>query len=385
MSISKRDNHFDTIIIGVGALGLWAARYVIGEGRSVCVLEKGSIGDGASGGILGALMSHIPDGWNQKKEFQFEALDRLEGELARLAAETGMKPGYRRCGRIMPLAHQGMVGHVESWLAGARTNWQGRYGMEYLEPGNDRFSSHLWPGPEVAPFGASVDNFAARCSPRGVIRALAIFAKMHGQVREGHEVIGIKPQSNQVVLGDGSTLKADEIIVANGVDAYRLLHPFMGAQNDDKPIGRGVRGQAVLVEYPHDDTLEILYQDGTYIVPHENNRMAIGSTSQNVALTDYDDSSANFDDQDMGFYERALRLAPMLRDAPIVERWAGVRPRNTLKGRGADPWFEPVPGHDNLIALIGGFKITFGIAHRAMEVARGKIEGPRRQKLSGVQ
>ena len=87
----------------------------------------------------------------------------------------------------------------------------------------------------------------------------------------------------------------------------------------------------------------------------------------------------------MGFYERAMVLAPHLRDAPIIERWAGMRPRNTLEGRGSDPWFEKVPGFDNLIALMGGFKITFGIAHRAMDVARGKIEGPRREKLSWVQ
>ncbi len=385
MPLTNQSRHFDTIIIGAGVLGLWAARYVIGEGRSVCVVDRGLIGSGASGGILGALMSHIPDGWNIKKEFQFQALDGLENELRQLTKDTGVDTGYRRCGRVMPLAQKQLKDNVESWLSGAKVNWQGRYDMQFLQPGNDWFADNQWPGPERAPYGASLDGFAARCSPRSVVNALATFARMQADVYENVEVATISPENGEVVLKDGTTLKGSEIIVANGVDAYRLLHPFMGPANDDAPLGRGVKGQAVMIEYCHGDTLPILYQDGTYIVPHTGNLMAIGSTSHNINLAQLDRNSSQFDDGDMDFYDRAMKLAPILKDAPIVERWAGVRPRNTLKGRGADPWFEPVPGYENLIALIGGFKITFGIAHKAMDVARGKIEGPRRQKLSWVQ
>ncbi len=385
MPLKNQNDVFDTIIIGAGALGLWAARQVISEGHTVCVLEKNQIGGGASGGIMGALMSHIPDGWNIKKEFQFNALDMLEGKLLELTKDSGMETGYRRCGRVMPLVHEGMKDHVDSWLSGAKTNWRGHYDMEYFEAGNSWFSTTSWPDQDQVPFGASHDTFAARCSPRKATAALAVFVKLHGEVREGCAVASIAPGENKVVLGDGTTLRANEIIVANGVDAYRLLHPFMGPANEDKPLGRGVRGQAVMIEFPHDDTLPILYQDGTYIVPHENNLMAIGSTSHNVELCELEDAPAQFDNNDMDFYHRAVKLVPMIKDAPIVERWAGIRPRNTLKGRGADPWFETVPGHDNLIALIGGFKITFGIAHRAMDVARGRIEGPRRERLSWAQ
>lgn len=385
MPASKPTNHYDTVIIGAGVLGLWAARYVIGEGRSVCVIDRGQVGAGASGGILGALMSHVPGDWNIKKEFQFHALDGLEGELQQLTRETGIETGYRRCGRVMPLVHEGMISNVEKWVVDARTNWHGRYKMQFLEPGNEWFTQNQWPGPDLAPFGASYDELAARCAPRGVVAALGKFAKVNGQVLENVEVTSVSPDNNEVQLQDGTKISAGEIIVANGVDAYRLLHPFMGSLNDDAPLGRGVNGQAVMIEFTHEDTLPILYQDGVYIVPHGQNCMAIGSTSRNIPLDQLDENSTKFNADDMAFYEKAMALAPILKDAPIVERWAGVRPRNTLKGRGADPWFEPVPGHENLIALIGGFKITFAIAHKAMDVARGKIEGPRRQKLSWVQ
>jgi glycine oxidase len=385
MLVNNQDKEFDAIIVGAGVLGLWAARQIICEGGSVCVLDRQRVGSGASGGILGALMSHIPDGWNIKKEFQFQALDMLEGKLEKLSKDSGLGTGYRRCGRVMPLIHEGMKGHVESWLSGAEINWRGRYNMEYLEFENSWFLDTGWPLSANAPFGASFDTFAARCNPRKVIAALAAFVRLHGEIREGCLVSSILPDQNKVILCDGTEINGREIIVANGVDAYRLLHPFMGPANDDKPLGRGVRGQAVMIEFAHDDTLPILYQDGTYIVPHENNQMAIGSTSHSILLSELEEVHAQFDPADMDFYQRAVKLAPKIKDAPIVEHWAGIRPRNTLKGRGADPWFEKVPGHDNLIALIGGFKITFGIAHRAMDVARGRIEGPRRQKLSWVQ
>ena len=43
-----------------------------------------------------------------------------------------------------------------------------------------------------------------------------------------------------------------------------------------------------------------------------------------------------------------------LKEAPIIGRWAGVRPRNTIDGRGTAPWFGPVPEYEGLIAMIGG-------------------------------
>jgi glycine oxidase len=63
---------------------------------------------------------------------------------------------------------------------------------------------------------------------------------------------------------------------------------------------------------------------------------------------------------------------PLLRDAPVVERWAGIRP----KAIGRDPLVGPVPGHPNVISLTGGFKISFGMAHRlaacAVDLALGR-------------
>ena len=63
--------------------------------------------------------------------------------------------------------------------------------------------------------------------------------------------------------------------------------------------------------------------------------------------------------------EAARGIVPTLRDAPVVERWAGLRP----KAIDRDPMIGRHPDHRRLIALTGGFKVSFGLAHRLAEAA----------------
>ena len=89
----------DLRVAGAGVVGLWTARLAAARGLKVLVLEARAAGSGASGGLPGALMPHMPEQWNPKKQFQFEALASLESEVEKLEAETGLACGYRRCGR----------------------------------------------------------------------------------------------------------------------------------------------------------------------------------------------------------------------------------------------------------------------------------------------
>ncbi len=359
----RTDKVYDTAIIGGGVLGLWAARHAIKRGEKVALIEKRQIGAGASGGFLGALMPHMPDGWDAKKQFQYEGLTTLREAVDVLKAETGIDCGYKMCGRIMPLPHEKMLQHMPVRTSGAAKYWGEGLDMNLLSDQGGEWFDAGWVNPERAKFGIQHDTFSARINPRAYLVALETYVRPRIEVLEGVEVISLTLRQAQdeggVMLSSGETLHAAKIIVANGWEAYSLLQPFMGDLNAGKPIGRGVKGQAVVVEFAHNDDLPIVYHDGTYVVPHKGNRVAIGSTSRNA----WTGEPNAFDQQDMEFYEKAVQLVPALKNAPIVGRWAGVRPRNTIDGRGTDPWFGPVPGGENLIALIGGFKITFGVGH----------------------
>ena len=71
-------------IIGGGVMGLFAALVAGERGVETMVLDAGALGQGASHGLIGALMPHTPDRWSEKKQFQFDALTGLEPVLRRL-------------------------------------------------------------------------------------------------------------------------------------------------------------------------------------------------------------------------------------------------------------------------------------------------------------
>jgi len=364
-------------VVGGGVLGLWAARHAIKLGERVVLLEKHKIGAGASGGFLGALMPHMPDNWNAKKQTQFDGLDTLESVIAKLEEETGVYCSYRRCGRIMPVTNEKLLGQIDRRIKGSEINWQQKYAMTLRQAQDEASKDQLDASPEihskldpefverwinwdVAKFGVQHDSISARINPRQYLAALEAYTRPRCDLVENTEVYALHMFNDhgELSVSSGEKITAGKIIVANGYEAYPLLQPYMGKINEEKPIGRGVKGQAVLLEFQHNDELPIVYHDGSYVVPHEGNRVAIGSTSEN----EWEDANS-FDETNMGFYERAIELVPALKKAPIIDRWAGVRPRNTLEGRGTEPYFGPVAGHENLIALIGGFKITLGVAH----------------------
>jgi glycine/D-amino acid oxidase-like deaminating enzyme len=351
----------DVIVVGAGVFGLWAARRAIAEGKRVLVLDKRHAGAGASGGFLGALMPHMPDRWNAKKQQQFDCLVGLERAVRALEADTGMDCGYRRCGRLMPLAHERMPAIVDARIAGAAAHWRG-YRMERISAPFTVTLAEGWLSSEAATFGAQWDDLSARIDPRALIASLAAHVRGRGELREGCEVVAVA--SRRVTLADGSRLSAAEIIVANGFEAYPLLQPHMGQITGGAPIGRGVKGQAVLLRHPHADDRPIVYADGVYAVPQKGDRVAIGSSTVEHWQDGDHPAPDAFDPADIDYHARAVTMVPALAGAPVIERWAGVRPRNMLDGRSTEPFLGPVPGLAGVTALIGGFKTGMAIAWR---------------------
>jgi glycine/D-amino acid oxidase-like deaminating enzyme len=227
-----------------------------------------------------------------------------------------------------------------------------------------------WLSPQAAPFGAQWDNLSARIDPRALIAALANHVRANAELREGQDVVSLA--SGSVTLADGARLSAAEIIIANGFEAYPLLQPHMGHITNGAPIGRGVKGQALLLYHPHKDDRPIVYADGAYAVPQKGGRVAIGSSTVEE-WQDGDFSAPDaFDPADIGYKAKAVAMVPALAGAPVIERWAGVRPRNMLDGRSTEPFLGPVPGLVGVTALIGGFKTGMAIAWRGWDTSAAR-------------
>ncbi|TCN32441.1 NAD(P)/FAD-dependent oxidoreductase [Sinorhizobium americanum] len=342
----------EVLIVGGGIMGLWAALMAGRAGIETRLLERKAIGAGASGGLLGALMPHMPDRWNAKKQFQFDALVSLEGEIARLEAETGFSAGYRRSGRIMPLGREHLRniarGHEQDaeqhWFAGNR-----RFHWHVSDAGTDG-----WPAADAAPFGLVHDTLAARVAPRKLLATLraALSAFPHVQIEEGADVSSIDPRRGRLSLLDGREVTFGHCVLAAGAASFPLIDRL--AERPQATSGCAVKGQAALLRADVDPAAPIIFTDGLYIVPHETGHVAVGSTSENQFVEPFS-TDAQLD----ALIERAAALAPLLRNAPVIERWAGLRP----KAAGREPMVGRHPGCERLSVLTGGFKVSFGMAH----------------------
>lgn len=354
----------ELLVVGGGIMGLWAALAAARKGMSVRLVERQRIGAGASGGLLGALMPHMPDRWNAKKQFQFDALVSLEGEIARLETETGLSPGYRRSGRLMPLAKPHLRDIALGHEADAKRHWQA---------GDRQFYWHVrdegpdgWPGTDVTANGLVFDTLAARVSPRRMLTVLraALFELPNVQLDEGNGVRAIDPAHGRADLGDGGRISFGQCIIAAGVGSFPLIDAVSGPLK--AASGTAVKGQAALLKAEVDPALPVIFTDGVYIIAHDDGHVAIGSTSENS----FDDPLST-DEQLDDLVRRAVALAPVLREADVVERWAGLRP----KSAGREPIVGRHPDHPNIHILTGGFKVSFGIAHRLARFVVDEIAG----------
>jgi glycine oxidase len=343
---------YDLLIVGGGVQGLWIARSAIQAGMSVALVEANACGTGASGGLLGALMPHVPTGWSEKKQFQFEALVRLETETRKLTEETGIDTGYSRCGRAMPIRAKGFLDQFPSRRAASWLHWQTvRERFELATLTADALDG--WLDPERASLGIFWDPLAARINPPQYIAALKSSIADRCVIHENWRFVSYNNARGQALNDNGDVLIAAHIVLAAGYETFSLTRPMTGLE-----LGGGVKGQAALLAASMPEQRPIIFDDGMYIVAHSTDLCAVGSTTE----PDWDDPASTSDLIDARV-DQARRLCPPLRDAPIVATWAGVRPQSAAR----DPIIGRLhPEHPVYIAS-GGFKITLGIAHLAAE------------------
>ena len=360
---SRQILNADLAIIGGGIMGLWAAYHAEKAGIDTLLIDSGA--PATSNGLLGALMAYMPDQWDDKKRFQFEALTALEGQIRTLEDETGVATGYRRAGRVMPLYGEQQVETARLRAEAADQNWRDgarRFTWSVV----DRPPLVDWPAADPAALGYVHENFAAHVFPRGMVKALGAFLNGARHVKRlTASVAEIDAVASSLVLADGGRVGFGHVIVSAGVGAFPLLQPLLAPEG--KPLGRPVKGQAALLALDCDPAWPVIFDNGLYVVAHQGGHVAIGSTTED----DFDDPFGA-DHQIEGLIEAARKIVPALADAAVVERWAGLRPRGVHR----EPMIGATEDYPAVIALGGGFKTSFGIAHRlaghAVRLAAGQ-------------
>ena len=166
----------------------------------------------------------------------------------------------------------------------------------------------------------------------------------------------IHPRRATRALADAVIALGGEVVVEG--DAEGQVVWATGSAGLIEIGGNGVKGQAALLDYDACG-LPQLFADALHIIPHGDGTVAIGSTSER----EFDDpvaTDAGLDD----VLTRAVAAFPVLADAPVIERWAGVRPRSKSRA----PVLGLHPLRDGQFIANGGFKIGFGMAPKVGEV-----------------
>ncbi len=319
----------DVTVKGAGVFGLSVAYACAKRGARVRVIDPNGVASGASGGLVGALAPHVPENWNAKKQFQYESLMMAEAFWAEIEDRSGVSAGYVRSGRLQPLADDHAV---ELALAREETSkelWQGLAAWEVVPASGD-----VWEPPSET--GLLVrDTLSALIHPRSATQALA--DALPGL---GGEVAAEGPEEGAIVWATG----------------WQGLVEM--SEKAPRQIGNGVKGQAALVRYDAAGASQ-LFADALHIIPHLDGTVAVGSTSER----EFD--APDTTDEALGdVLARASAAMPVLKDAEVLERWAGVRPRS----RSRAPMLGRHPQIEGAFVANGGFKIGFGMAPKVGEV-----------------
>ncbi len=322
-------------IAGGGIFGLACAWRLARRGVAVRVHEARTIGAGSSGGHVGALAPHVPENWNPKKALQLTSLLGAADFWAEIEDASGLPSGYGRTGRIQPVADRAQLPRLQHRIEASRERWPRDAWMSLTDaPGG------LVPD---SPTGLWLhDGLTARLNPRAALEALA------GAIRA---------KGGEVIEGDPAPQDHAPTIWATGTEGLLHLNDALGRR-----IGQGVKGQSLLLRHPAPGAAQV-FADGLHVVPHDDGTIAVGSTSENSF--DHDRPDDQLDD----ILARAVAICPALRDAPVIDRWAGLRPRARSRAPILAAWPDR-PGH--WIAN-GGFKIGFGMAPIIADLAADAV------------
>ena len=330
----------DIAIIGAGIFGLSAAWALSKRGLKVEVFERGQVGSGASGGLVGALSPHMPEKWNPKKAFQLDALLQAQSFWSEIEAISSLPSGYRRTGRALPLRSERLRNQALVRAQEVPLLWQGQADWSVVD---------TLPGCADSSHGWVLETLSARLNPRQAVRALAQALRNKGVLIHEHSPVS-----------DAAELNAGQVVIAAGYSASQFTPQL------PLDFWSAVKGQSALLDVALPKSMPMVFESGTYVVPHGAFGTAVGSTVEH----DWTDPSTT-DDLLRPVLAHAAELVPALAGAGVKETWAGVRPRARLP----DPVIGQLSESPSIWLLAGGFKIGMGLGPHLGETLARLIMG----------
>lgn len=207
----------DVVIVGAGMMGAAAAFFLRRRGRSVILLERGLVGQQASGASFGNVRRqgrYLP---------QLPLAHRSRDIWGRLKALIGDDAEFLATGHVRACYNKSQVAMVEQYAADARP-----WGLELeIVTGAELRKRFPFFGPEV--IAGSYSKHDGHANPRLAAPAFARAAAREGaQVFENTEVLAIEKHGEdfRVETANGKTFRAPTAVIAAGAWGDRMSAAF---------------------------------------------------------------------------------------------------------------------------------------------------------------
>ena len=334
------------VVIGGGVIGLTVARALVQRGvREVCLIERAALGTEASfaaGGILAPQAE--ADGRDEFFELACRSRELYFDFATTLFEETGIDVELDTTGTLYVALNEGDEIEIEK-----RFEWQSKAGLA-VEKLTAREARELEPCIREARPGAAETLRGALLFPRDVqvenrrllnalvnsVSASAIKVVTHSNVES---LIVVHGQIKGVQTSRGF-VSAPKVIVAAGTWSSMIEHAHT-------PKIEPVRGQMICFDAKPQLTRHVIYSPRGYLVPRRDGRLLAGSTSENAGFTKQVTGGGI-----SSILAHASEISPKIESLPIVDTWAGLRPR------AADglPVLGPCDEIDGLVYATGHYR-----------------------------
>jgi len=307
----------DVVIIGGGVIGLAIARGLALRGvREVCLIERGTLGAEASFAAAGMLLPQVEaDAEDDFFKLACRSRDLYPSFADALHEETGVDVELDTAGTLYLALNEHDHEEIEK-----RYRWQTRAGLA-VELLNSAESRELEPCISESAFGALRFSNDIQVENRRLLAALANSVSNLGVevlTETNVESLVIERSRIKGVQTSRGTIACDSIVVAAGTWSSFLLR----SSGCPDPAMQPVRGQMICLESKPQLTRHVIYSPRGYLVPRRDGRLLAGSTSENAGFAKRITAGGI-----SSILQNALEISPAIATLPVVDTWAGLRPR----------------------------------------------------------
>jgi glycine oxidase len=309
----------DVVIIGGGVIGLTIARALARAGATnICLIERNGLGHEASFAAAGMLAPQAEA--NSQDDFfrlACRSRDLYPTFAASLHDETGIDIELDTTGTLyLALTTHDLV-EIEK-----RYEWQTAAGLaveKLTAPQTHDLEPCINPnvlGALRFPFDVQVENRRLLSALTNSVRKLGV------TIVTGCSVESVSIEKDRVtgVVTSRGVISSPTVVVAAGT-----WSGFIGVSSTPEKqalVIEPVRGQMMSFDARPQLTRHVIYSPRGYIVPRQDGRLLAGSTSERAGFAKQVTAGGI-----NSILQNALEISPSVATLPIIDTWAGLRPR----------------------------------------------------------